>query len=134
MIIDCTAENQVLYDLEKFDFKHEKIFISISIGLNADNLYLLLQKGTKLNVSKFINELEPFIEEEQEKLEELELPRDGTKCWMPIYPVKYHDIMSISSLAVKIIERFIESNDEEWIKFYRKEDTIDNISYKLIKS
>ena len=72
MIIDCTAENQVLYDLEKFDFKHEKIFISISIGLNADNLYLLLQKGTKLNVSKFINELEPFIEEEQEKLEELE--------------------------------------------------------------
>ena len=53
---------------------------------------------------------------------------------MPIYPVKYHDIMSISSLAVKIIERFIESNDEEWIKFYRKEDTIDNISYKLIKS
>ena len=67
-------------------------------------------------------------------MEELELPRDGTKCWMPIYPVKYHDIMSISSLAVKIIERFIESNDEEWIKFYRKEDTIDNISYKLIKS
>lgn len=133
MIIDCTGENQVLYDLEKFEFEHEKIFISVSIGINADNVYLLLQKGTKFNVDKFIKDLQPFMEENRMKLDEMELPRDGTKCWMPVFPVKYHDIMSISSLTVKIIEKFIESNEKEWIKFYSKEDSSDAVGYKLIE-
>lgn len=134
MIIDCTGENQVLYELEKFEFEHEKIFISLSIGINADNIYLLLQRGTKFNADKFIKCLQPFMEENRRKLDEMELPRDGTKCWMPVFPVKYHDIMSISSLTVKIIEMFIESNEKEWIKFYSKKDSSDAIGYKLIES
>lgn len=134
MIIDCTGENQVLHDLEKYEFESEKIFISVSIGINADNIYLLLQKGTKFNASNFINELQPFMIENQERLDEMDLPRDGTKCWMPVFPVKYHDILSISSLAVKVIEKFIESNEKEWIKIYNKEDTFDSIGYKLIGS
>lgn len=133
MIIDCTGENQVLYDLEKFDFQHKKIFISVSIGLNADNIYLLLQKGTKFKVNKFIEELQPFMEENVIKLDQMDLPRDGTKCWMPVFPVKYHDILSISSLTIKIIERFLKSNEKEWIKFYKKEDALDSIGYKLIE-
>lgn len=133
IIMDCTAENQVIYDLEKFEFKHSKIFISISIALNADNVYLLLQEGTKLNASKFISKLQPFMQKTNRELDQMDLPRDGTKCWMPIFPVKYHDIMSISSLTVKIIERFIESDEKEWIKFYKKEDIVDSIGYKLIE-
>ena len=132
IIIDCTGENQVLYDLEKFEFKHEKIFISLSISLNADNIYLLLQKGTKFNADKFIEKLKPFMEENMMKLDQLDLPRDGTKCWMPIFPAKYHDILSVSSLTIKIIEKFIESDEKECIKFYKKEDISDNIGYKLI--
>jgi len=134
IIVDCTGENQVLHDLEKYDFKSEKIFISVSIGINADDIYLLLQKGCKFNASNFINELQPFMIENQERLDEMDLPRDGTKCWMPVFPVKYHDILSISSLAVKVIEKFIESNEKEWIKIYNKEDTFDFIGYKLIGS
>ena len=134
MIIDCTGENQVLFDLEKFEFEHEKIFASVSIGVNADNIYLLLQKGTKFNADNFFNELQPFMKENQMKLDEMELPRDGTKCWMPVFPVKYQDILSISSLAVKIIEKFMESDENEWIKFYSKEDNLDAIGYKLIES
>lgn len=134
MIIDCTGENQVLNDLEKFEFKYEKIFISVSIGINGDNIYLLLQKGTKFDSNNFINELRPFMKENVEKLDEMELPRDGTKCWMPAFPVKYHDIMSISSLTLKIIEKFLESDEKEWIKIYGKEDTVDAIGYKLIGS
>ena len=134
ILIDCTGENQVLYDLEKFEFEHAKIFISISIGINADNVYLLLQKGTKFNATNFIQELQPFIEENLEKLDGMDLPRDGTKCWMPVFPVKYHDILSISALSVKIIEKFIESDEIEWIKFYSKDDSLDSIGYKLIES
>ena len=134
MIMDCTGENQVLYDLEKYEFKHEKIFISASIGINGDNIYLLLQKGTKFDSSNFVYELLPFMKENVEKLDEMELPRDGTKCWMPAFPAKYHDILSISSLTVKIIEKFLESDEKEWIKIYRKEDTLDAIGYRLIES
>ena len=134
MIIDCTGENQVLYDLEKFEFENNKIFISISIGLNADCIYLFFQKGTKFDASRFINELDPLIEENLLKLDKMDLPRDGTKCWMPVFPVKYHDIMAISSLTVKIIEKFFESDEKEWIKIYKKEDELDAIGYKLVGS
>ncbi len=134
IIMDCTGENQVLYDLEKYEFEHGKIFISVSIGINADNIYLLLQKGCKFDYSKFINELQPFMKENQKRLDEMDLSRDGTKCWMPVFPVKYHDILSISSLTIKIIERFIESNEKEWIKFYKKEDAANTIGYRLIET
>jgi molybdopterin/thiamine biosynthesis adenylyltransferase len=48
LIIDCTGENGVLYDLEKFEFKKDKIFVTNFIWNSCRKLIFISTKGEKI--------------------------------------------------------------------------------------
>lgn len=120
-IIDCTGEDSVLKNLEKFKFKSDKIFASVSIGFGAKRLYLSLQKSKKFNLFNFRKKIAPWIKKEKEAISGFELPRDGIGCWSSIFPARYDDILLASSTAVKVIEDFIEKKEKEFNGVYEQD-------------
>jgi len=120
LIIDCTGEDDVLYELEKFEFEKEKTFVSISIGFGAGMLYLSLQNGKKFNADKFIDKISSWIEKDVENFPEDTLPRDRTNCWSPTFPARYDDILIASSTAIKVIEDFITQKRKDLNVVYKK--------------
>lgn len=120
LIIDCTSENVVLDELEKFIFKKEKIFVSVSIGIGAEMLYLFMQKCKQFKVVDFYKKISFWLERDIKKFPEYDLPRDGVNCWNPIFPARYDDILLASSTAVKVIENFIVENKKELNSVYKQ--------------
>ncbi|MEN6291401.1 MAG: ThiF family adenylyltransferase, partial [Methanobacterium sp.] len=133
LIIDCTSENTVLYDLEKFAFKKDKIFVSISIGFGAELLYLSLQKGKQFKSYEFLEKITPWMERDMDKHPEYDLPRDDLKCWNPTFPARYDDILMASSTALKVIEKFIVNNKEESNVVYKKYSANEIIGYLKVE-
>lgn len=133
LIIDCTSEDSVLYDLEKIEFKKDKIFVSISIGIAAEKLYLSLQKGKKFKPDDFLEKISPWIKEDIDKFPEYDLPRDGANCWNPVFPARYDDIWLASCTAVKVIENFIEKDKKELNIVYRKCSNTNSIGYQKVE-
>lgn len=134
LIIDCTSEDTVLDELEKFEFKKDKIFASISIGIGAENLYLSLQKGKEFKSKDFCEKLLPYLEEDMNKFPEHDLPRDGVKCWSPTFPARYDDILLASSTAVKVLENFIDNDQKKLNVIYNKHSTSEFIGYQKVES
>lgn len=133
LIIDCTSENIVLDELKEFKFKKDKIFVSISIGIAAERLYLSLQKSKKFKANDFYKKISLWMEKEIEKFPEYDLPRDGASCWNPIFPARYDDILLASSTAVKVIENFIDDDEKELNSVYKQCSKDDIIGYIKIE-
>ena len=134
LIIDSTGEDIVLDELEKFEFKKDKIFVSISIGIGAENLYLCLQKGNEFQSNDFREKILPYLKEDMTKFPEHDLPRDGIKCWSPTFPARYDDIMLASSTAVKVLENFIDNDQKKLNVIYNKHSTSEYIGYQKVES
>lgn len=111
LIIDCTSEDPVLKKLDKFKFEAKKIFVSVSVGVNAKRLFLSLQAGQKFNLDEF-KKLTQWIEKERDEISKIRLPRDGIGCWSPIFPARYDDILLASCTAIKVIEQFITKHQK----------------------
>ncbi|MCE7699735.1 MAG: hypothetical protein K8E24_013285, partial [Methanobacterium paludis] len=133
LIIDCTSENIVLDKLEEFEFKKDKIFVSISIGIAAERLYLSLQKSKKFKAKDFYKKISLWMEKDIKKFPEYDLPRDGASCWNPIFPARYDDILLASSTAVKVIENFIDEDKKELNSVYKQCSKDDIIGYIKIE-
>lgn len=134
LIIDCTSENFVLDELVKFDFTEDKIFVSISIGIAAENLYMSLQKAKKFKADDFLYMVDPWLDKDVDKYPEIDLPRDGVKCWSPTFPARYEDIMLASSTAIKVIEDFVDSDKKKLNSVYNKSSTNEFIGYRRVES
>ncbi len=132
LIIDCSGEDIILDELENFEFKKEKFFVSISIGFAAKRLYLFLQKDKRFNSDNFREKRSFWLEKEKSEFSEYDLPRDGTGCWSPVFPARYDDILIASSTALKVIEDFIKKNVNELISIY-EQSSIDGIFVGYIK-
>lgn len=120
LIIDCTGEYFVLNELEKCKFENEKTFISISISFGARMLFLAMQKSKQFKFDDFYKKTDPWIKKELDEFPDIHLPRDGTKCWSPIFPARWDDILIASGTAVKLVENFIEKDDKELNAVYKK--------------
>ncbi|MCK9150484.1 ThiF family adenylyltransferase [Methanobacterium alcaliphilum] len=120
LIVDCTGEDMVLNELEKYEFSEEKIFVSISIGFAAGRLYLFLQKSIQCKSNCFFEAINPWLKKEFKDFSDHDLPRDGTGCWSPTFPARYDDILLAASTSVKVIENFIINKKTELVSIYEQ--------------
>lgn len=127
LIIDCTGEDLVLDELEKFKFHNSKIFMSIFIGFKAKKLYLYLQKGNIFKSDNFREKTNSWLKEEAVEFSNYKFPREGTGCWSFVFPARYDDILLASSTAVKVLEDFTEKEVRSLITRYEQYLTSDGI-------
>ncbi len=99
IVLDCTGADEVLHRLSSFDWSGERLFVSVSLGLHAKRLFVLVHHGNTLPVHEFTRGLQPWLEKEREALRAEGLPREGLGCWHPIAPARIDHVWLMVGLA-----------------------------------
>lgn len=105
IIIDCTANNELLYDLEEIKTNDKLIYFNISFSKGAKVLFIYGCLLKEFKASSFLSKLENYREIYPH--ENIELPREGIGCWHPVFPAKMYEISLMSSIAVNYIENYL---------------------------
>ena len=93
----------MLAELHEFSWKETTTLVSLSIGINAERVYIYTAPGWSFSVNAFDNLINPLIEEDYASHPNFELPQEDAGCWHPVFPARSDDIWFASSLAVKEI-------------------------------
>lgn len=104
VIIDCTGEDTVVHELSEFPWMDNKLFVSVSLGLNARRLFAFAAQGERFPHLLFTKALAPWLYKELEEHKGFKLPREGLGCWHPVFPARSDDVWLMSAVAVKCID------------------------------
>lgn len=110
LIVECTADNQVLDCLSRYTYKADKHIISASISKGATRLYLYSTAADNFKIQDFYDRLSRFTQHDLSEYTDDELPREGIGCWHPVFPAKSYDMTLMSSIAAIYIEEIITTN------------------------
>lgn len=112
VVIDCTGEDSVLHTLSRGRYRRKGIFMSVSIGIEAEHVYMNMQELQKLDFTYFPAEIVGYLRDEQEEAESLRLPRDGIGCWHPTFPARSDSVWAAAILTVKALEQYSEKEEK----------------------
>jgi len=104
IVIDCTGDDRVSYLMSKFPWAGSKLFVSVSLGLQAQRLFVFAVQGENFPHNEFMNRIGPWLEKEMKENKGFKLPREGIGCWSPVFPARSDDIWLMSSIATKCID------------------------------
>lgn len=108
LIVDCTGSDSVLHALSSFQWKKEKLFLSISIGAKAERIFAYINRSDKFAVEDMQQKLSPWLIEELDKMKDEGFPREYTGCWHSVFPARMDDIMMAASASIRIMEKALE--------------------------
>lgn len=109
LVIDCTGSDEVLQEMSSFEWSGERLFFSVSISLGAKRLFCFAAQGTSFPNREFRQLISPWLKKDLEDAAHEELPREGIGCWHPVFPARVDDMWLLASVAVKQLERVVES-------------------------
>jgi hypothetical protein len=104
IIIDCTGDDRVAHHLSIFPWTGSKLFVSVSLGLQARRLFVFAVQGESFPHSEFVSALGPWLDKELKEHKGFELPREGLGCWHPVFPARSDDVWLMSAIAAKCID------------------------------
>jgi hypothetical protein len=104
IIIDCSADDKVAHQLSTFPWSGRKLFVSVSLGLQARRLFLFTAQGKSFPHAEFVSALMPWLQNELKEYDGLQLLRDGIGCWQPVFPARSDDVWLMSAVAAKRID------------------------------
>ena len=107
IIIDCTGSDELIRYIDRYEFKNNSKFISISVSKGAKRLYLYSCISNNISYEKFIKELNKY---QLNEIENIDTVREGVGCWHPVFPAKGYEMNLMSSIAIEYIEDLIKYN------------------------
>lgn len=102
IVIETTGSDKVLEMLACRNL--DGLVVSISLGLSAKRMYIVMQHGTKLTLRTFKENIQEWLEKDQIDFSDIEYPRDGLGCWHPLFPARIDHLSLLTSSALSIIE------------------------------
>ena len=112
VILETTGSDSVLRNLYNYQWKNNKIFISVSLGLGGKRMFIFSMYGKQFSHHEFVDGIQPWLQQELDEYDN-ELPRDGVGCWHPAFPARIDDVWLHSSAAIKVIEAIISYPSEK---------------------
>ena len=112
VVIDCTARDEVLYQMGAFDWGKPKLFVSLSVGMWGKRLFVFSCTAELFPHDACMTAMRPWLEKELSEYEGTSLPREGTGCWHPVFPARIDDIWMMCSIAVKELQRLAVAPSE----------------------
>ena len=113
LIIDCTANDELLHVLASIAFPRDVHFFSISIGFRAKRMFCFHAKDESFPVDEYMSEMSEWIEAEQDEFKGETFPREGVGCYHPVFPARCDDMWLWASIAVKDIAKGIDSSPSD---------------------
>ena len=109
LIIDCTGNDELLHVLAGISFPHDIHLFSVSIGFRAKRMFFFHAQDESFPVDVYVSEMSEWIEAEQVEFKGETFPREGIGCYHPVFPARCDDMWLWGSVAVKAIDRAIDS-------------------------
>ncbi len=103
IIVDSTGDDRAAYQLSVFPWIGSKLFVSVSLGLQAHRLFVFAVQDKSFPHSDFVSSLRPWLDKELKEHKGFKLPREGLGCWHPVFPARADDVWLMSSVGVKCI-------------------------------
>lgn len=128
VILDCTANNEVLKVLESHQMQSEKKYFSVSFGYMAEVLYFAYQTGKSFKLDQYIDKFSGMLKQDEKRVISSNLPWEGTGCWSPVFPAMASDVQLVASFATGIIKSVLENEVQEDRHYmYKKEFDEDGV-------
>lgn len=108
LVIDCTADNSVIDQLDGFHWQMNTMIASISIGMRAQRLFIYFATGQDFSAESFHGDMKEWLNKEKEEFSTEEFPWAGVGCWSPVFPARADDLWLMASVASKAIIDEIE--------------------------
>lgn len=127
LVINTTANHSLMVQLEQC-WNVPNTFVSLSLGLHAQRLYLLLYRGQQLPRQPYVAALSPWLEDDWKGVATKDLPRDGLGCWNPLMPATHADITLLAAVVVKELEAKLAArtiNDKPRFQVFEQKEGID---------
>jgi hypothetical protein len=113
IVIDCSGSDDILHYVEQFPWESRPLFFSISIGLDAKRLYVLVSRRNKFPRDFFQRRVEKWLKKDLEEYNGPELPRSGgTGCWHPAFPARGDEMWLWAATALKYFVGYTQSKAE----------------------
>ena len=111
IIIDATGNDDVLFYLENFRWTESPFFCSISIGLRASHLFVLIARKHRFPRAFFMRHIERWLKKDTLEDDGSTLLRSGgIGCWHPAFPARVDDMWLFASVALKYMEDHLREN------------------------
>jgi hypothetical protein len=104
LVIDCTADDQVIRKLATFSWNGPRSFASVWLGLRARRMFCFTAVSSTFPVRDFDRLVQPWLRQEVGEPGAGDLPREGVGCWHPVFPARADDVWLLASGAVKHLE------------------------------
>jgi hypothetical protein len=103
IILDFTAEDRTLIDLEGFSWEEPKLFLACSVGAGARRLFMFEAFAATFPEQRFHDLVDPWLLRDQED-NGAEFPREGIGCWHPVFPARFDDFSLWSGVITRRLE------------------------------
>lgn len=111
LVIDCTAEDNVLQTLELNCSSESQVVLSVSVGQEAQSLLAFMIRYPFLDLfSEFKEKTKEWSERQKQLFPNPQFPLEGIGCWHPIFPARIDDLHSLVAPVVRQLEIFLSGN------------------------
>ena len=113
LIIDTTASDDVIAQLNIFDWKQPKHFVSMSIGMKARQFYAYSVRSLNFPLDDFHDSIDPYIQSERDRLKDDEIQWEGVGCYHPVFEARNDDMGLWAAVAAKLIVKFVKNTSTD---------------------
>lgn len=111
LIIDCTGEDELLLQLNRYHWKEAKFFCSISLSYAAKRVYVFTASGETFPLNEFQQQIQPWLKKDLEDFSGEELLQPEIGCWHPAFPARIDDVWMLASAAFRRLEEAVASEE-----------------------
>ncbi|MCB9741769.1 MAG: ThiF family adenylyltransferase [Alphaproteobacteria bacterium] len=104
IVIDCTAEDDVVKTLAASWWAPPKLFVSTSVGYKAERVFIFTAAGSCFPADTFFSEMAPWLSRERELWANDGETLEGAGCWSPLFPARLDDLWLAAVATVKRVE------------------------------
>lgn len=104
LVIDATASNELLRELDALPADPDRVFVSVSLGVECRRLYLFAVRASSFPYETFERAIKPWVDDDWRDIRDDVLPREGAGCWQPLLPGTMHHITMLAAAAVEVLD------------------------------
>lgn len=124
MVIDCSANMQVLKILSSREFEKEKLFVIAAMSYGACDFIVYFFRSKKFDYKEYCEKVLPTFKSlvSDLNLEEKDLVMQGIGCYHPVFPARFDDVNIWGSTLVKVIDSVYFRSFTSCCVHWRKND------------
>ncbi len=107
LIIDCTASDSTLSNIERAWWSIPRTFVSFALGTRGKRLFCFGVTGNRFPRNIFSESIRPWLEDEAKAWAGSEEVFEGAGCWSPLFPARYDDVVLAAAVCVKQLEMLV---------------------------